>query len=139
MDYFAIKSGNTLLEKGELPNIMNTNKGVSAGFGRFNPINEEFEFPLDVQETENGNYVIKAWDINETPIVYECLQKNGSKQTIHCNLTELQFKVAPFLHLFCFHRINEKIQDKKVFHFIDDESGARLFICHKEEYKSFYG
>ena len=135
MSYFSMISANSLLAKGKIPNVTNTSKGVSAGFGRFDPLFEIYEFPVQVELINSKNVSITPWEINETPVVYEAVQHNGSKQTIHCNITELEFQVAPFIHLFCFHKINELIKNNKVFQFFDDITNTEVNIFPKSEYK----
>jgi len=135
MDYFAMISANSLLAKGRLPTVKSTERGVVAGFGQFEPFFERFEFPIQVKKIGNSNVSIIPWEINETKVVYEAKQVNGSSQIIHCNLTELECKIAPLLHLFCFHKINEMIKENKIFEFTDQDSGCIVNISPKKLFK----
>ena len=62
MSYFSMISANSLLAKGKIPNVTNTSKGVSAGFGRFDPLFEIYEFPVQVELINSKNVIVGSFD-----------------------------------------------------------------------------
>lgn len=137
MEYFQIIAANSMLERGLIPAIKKTDYGVVAGFGRFSFLENSFEYPIEFNVSDSGNIVFKLWSIDTTEVVYQVKQKHGGKHTIHCNLTDLSLKVAPFIHLFCFNKIRDIICNNKQFIFYDDITEAEVTISPKTKVAKF--
>lgn len=139
MDYLKLKTSNKMLKDGLMPNIKKINDEIIAGFGSFDDSKRMFEFPVHFEKTDRNNIIFNEWFVDETKVVFESLSNNGEKQVIHCNLTELEFKIKPLLNLFCINQVKMDLKKNKIFHFTDVKTKRRFFISHQEDYKNFYG
>lgn len=134
MSYHNLVCANSLLEQGFKPVTKMTTKGLIAGFGKFNSLFEFFEIPVNIKKISSTKVAVQYWTIDTTEIVYEATQPNGSKNIIHCNMTELRYQIAPFIHLLPMDRIKDIITENKPFKFLDDTTGVFIKICSKLTY-----